>query len=244
VKSQWASQLVDKYYKAEDHPFNIFEKKISSHIQYNHTIVDAGCGSEAPLLINFIGKASKLIGIDLVEFHPSIQDKGLLLLNTDLAKTQIEDSSVDLVISRSVLEHISDVESVYKEINRILRPGGTFLFLIPNLLDYVSIISYMIPNRFHKAIVSKISGRPDENTFQTYYKSNTSKTIRNLSSKTGFDVVSVDYYGQYPYMLEFNKLLFLLGVLYDKTITRLSCLKYFRGWLLVELNKREQFGHQ
>lgn len=237
MKSQWASQLLNRYYKAEDHPFNIFEKKISSHIRPDYTVLDAGCGSEAPLLVNFIGKARTLIGVDLVDFHSSIQDKGLLLLNTDLANTQIDDSSVDLVISRSVLEHISDVESVYKEINRILRPDGKFLLLIPNLFDYVSIISYMIPNRFHKTIVSKISGRPDENTFPTYYKSNTSMSIKSLSDKTGFNVVSVDYYGQYPYMLEFNKCLFLLGVLYDKTITKLSCLKYLRGWLLVELRK-------
>jgi len=128
VKSQWASQLLDKYYKAEDHRSISSKKKISSHIDHDYTIVDAGCGSEAPLLINFVGKASKLIGVDLVDFHPSIQDKGLLLLNTDLANIDLEDSSVDLVISRSVLEHIWDVESVYKEINRILRPGGKFIF--------------------------------------------------------------------------------------------------------------------
>ena len=41
------------------------------------------------------------------------------------------DSSFDFVISNSVLEHIPDLEPVLREVARLLRPGGAFLFTVP-----------------------------------------------------------------------------------------------------------------
>lgn len=237
--SRWSDQLMNKYYRPEDHPFRIFENRIASRMQDHFTVVDAGCGANAPLLLKLCGKARELIGVDLVNFPSSLHVEGMVLLNNDLAHMDISDSSVDLVISRSVLEHLPEVGSVYREIHRILRPGGRFLFLIPNLWDYVSIISYLIPNKFHKTIVAGLSGRPLEDTFPTYYKSNTDGAIRSLAKDAGFRVRSVEYYGQYPYMLKFNSLLFFLGIIYDKTVTEFSWLKYLRGWILAELEKGE-----
>ena len=41
------------------------------------------------------------------------------------------DGSFDFVIANSVLEHIPDLEPVLREVGRLLRPGGTFLFTVP-----------------------------------------------------------------------------------------------------------------
>jgi len=232
-----SQQLLDKYYKSEDHPFHVFERKIVTNLDKGFTVVDAGCGAEAPLLVNLVGKARDLIGVDLVDFHQSLHGKGISLLNNDLANIEVESSSVDMVVSRSVLEHVRNVDGVYKEINRILKPGGRFLFLVPNLWDYVSLASYMIPNTFHKTIVARLSDRAPDDTFPTYYRSNTNKSIRRLARTSGFAVNSIEYFGQYPYMLQFNGLLFYLGILYDKTLCKTHYLKYLRGWILAELTK-------
>jgi SAM-dependent methyltransferase len=42
-----------------------------------------------------------------------------------------EDSSFDLVITQDVMEHIFDPESAFKEIARILKPGGAHIFTVP-----------------------------------------------------------------------------------------------------------------
>ena len=229
--------MLKKHYKTENHPFKIFEKKIISRLNNDLTIADAGCGAKAPMLVTLIGKAKLLIGIDRIDFHPSLHNIGLKLLNNDLGKIEIENSSVDIIVSKSVMEHIEDVDKVYNEFNRILKPGGSVLLLVPNFWDYVSILSYAIPNRLHKYIVSKMSGRASEDTFPTYYKSNTNRSICRLAKNSGFDVISMEYYGQYPYMLQFNSFLFFLGMLYDKMITRISFLRFLRGWIMVELVK-------
>lgn len=43
------------------------------------------------------------------------------------------DGSFDLVVSNQVLEHVEHLDKVLSEISRVLRPGGKFLFLFPDI---------------------------------------------------------------------------------------------------------------
>ena len=38
------------------------------------------------------------------------------------------DSSVDLVVGHAVLHHVPDLDALFGEVNRVLRPGGRFVF--------------------------------------------------------------------------------------------------------------------
>jgi SAM-dependent methyltransferase len=42
------------------------------------------------------------------------------------------DGTFDWVLSNSVLEHIDNLEPVLKEVARLLRPGGVFIFTVPS----------------------------------------------------------------------------------------------------------------
>lgn len=42
------------------------------------------------------------------------------------------DETFDLVISNQVFEHVPDLDAVLDEIRRVLKPGGTLLFLFPD----------------------------------------------------------------------------------------------------------------
>jgi SAM-dependent methyltransferase len=232
-----ADKIQMRLFPGAEHPYRQYERRIAALIGEDFTIMDAGCGYTAPLLAVFRGKAKRLVGVDRVNFAKGEKVAGLELHNNDLAKIDLESASVDLVISRSVLEHIKDIEPVYREIHRVLKPGGHFLFLVPNFTDYVSLISWMVPNKLHGWIVSKAEGRSPEDTFPTFYNSNTLGSVRRLSQATGFELLSFDYVGQYPSMLKFNAILFLLGSLYEKLISRVDALKFLRGWILADLRK-------
>jgi SAM-dependent methyltransferase len=233
-----SEKIQKRLFRSEDHPYRIYERRILAKLGPDSVLMDAGCGRTAPLLAKFTGKAKRLIGVELVEFDPKAVPAGVELIHGNLASVpQLSDASVDLVISRSVLEHIDPIEPVYREIHRILKPGGSFFFLVPNLWDYVSLVSWIVPNKFHAKIVSKTEGRDLHDTFPAYYKSNTRRSVARLAARTGFRMTACEYLGQYPSMLMVNAALFLLGSGYEKLISRFRFLGFLRGWIMVELVK-------
>lgn len=236
--SALADRIQQKYFKSSDHPYRIYEKRISEMLKPDWTLMDAGCGYTAPILQNYKGKCKRLVGVDLVDFRKSEKTEGIDLIKSDLAHIDLPSEAVDMIISRSVLEHIKDIKPVYVEMNRLLKPGGHFFFLVPNLHDYVSLISWMVPNDLHSWIVAKAEGRDPKDTFPAFYKSNTKASTSRLAKETGFDYVSIDYLGQYPSMLKFNALVFALGTAYEKLISNVDALKFLRGWILVDMVKK------
>ena len=233
-----SEKIQKRLFRSEDHPYRIYERRILAKLKPDTVLMDAGCGRTAPLLAKFTGKAGRLIGVELVDFDPAAVPAGVELIQGNLAQIpRLQDASVDLILSRSVLEHIDEIEPVYRELHRILKPGGSFFFLVPNLWDYVSLVSWIVPNRFHAKIVSKTEGRDLHDTFPAFYKSNTRRSVAKLASRTGFKMVSCEYLGQYPSMLMFNAGFFLAGSLYEKLISRFGFLGWLRGWIMVELVK-------
>ena len=229
-----AQRLKNKYFP-QDHPYQLFEREVERYVQPEHTLLDAGCGRTAPVLAKFRGKARRLVGVDLVEFDPSMQ--GLELHHTDLGNIPLNDNSVDVMIARSVMEHVTDPASVYAEIHRVLKPGGHFIFLTANLWDYASIIAKLIPNRFHPWIVARTEGRDEKDTFPIAYRTNTRRAIGEWAERAGYEIVSFRYLGQYPSYFMFNGFLFLLATGYEKLIDKVSALNFLQGWIFVTLRK-------
>ena len=229
-------ELKKKYFKSSEHPYRKYESKIESILNASDTILDAGCGRTAPILRKFDKKAKILIGVDLEDPLEVITE--VKYIKGNIASIDIPGNSVDIVISRAVLEHVPDPGAVFNEVSRVLKPGGSFIFLVPNLGDYVSIISKIIPNRFHKQIVSKTEGRKMDDVFPAYYKANTYSSIKALSQNHGFRVVEFQYLGQEPTIFKFNSLLYMLATGYEKILSRFECLGCLRGWILVQLKKK------
>lgn len=229
-----AERLKSKYFR-EEHPYRIFEREIEQHVNPGTTLLDAGCGQTAPLLRKFAGRAGRLIGVDRAE--PALRQAGMELFAGDLAAIPLPDSSVDVVVSQSVMEHLTDPASVYSEIYRVLRPAGHFLFLTANLWDYASIIASVVPNRFHPWIVARTEGRAERDVFPVAYRTNTRWAVRKHAAQAGFELTSFRYLGQYPSYFMFNGGLFLLATAYQKLIRRVSWLNLLQGWLLVTLRK-------
>jgi len=233
--SELAESLRERFFGDDEHPYLVFERTVDQYLRPDQTLLDAGCGRTAPVLVKYRGRASRLIGVDLVDFPAQIE--GVELLKNDLSAIPIEDACIDVVMSRSVMEHVADPRAVYGEMRRVLKPGGYFIFLTGNLWDYAALCAQAVPNRFHPWIVAKTQGRAEADVFPTQYKTNTVGAVRKWAMRTGFEVVSFDYLGQYPAYFMFNGLLFLLATGYEKLIQKVEALRFLRGWILVVLRK-------
>ena len=230
-------RLREKYFGADEHPYRTLEAEIARRLRPEHTLLDAGCGRTAPVLRQYKGAAKRLIGIDLVEFTEPID--GIELYRGDVSKTGLPDRSVDLIYSRSVMEHVDDPDAVFSESRRILAAGGHWIFLTANKWDYASIIARMIPNSLHPLIVKRVEGRPEEDTFPTRYRVNDRRTIDGLAQRHGFSVAGFSYLGQYPNYFLFSPTLFRIASHYELWLRQSPSRQWLRGWILAVLRKSD-----
>ncbi len=107
------------------------------------TVLDLGCGAGIDVFIaaQLVGPAGRVIGVDMTEAQldiarqnvkPIMDNLGYGRPNVEFIKGEIEsldleDESVDCVISNCVINLSTDKTSVFKEIYRVLKPGGEFL---------------------------------------------------------------------------------------------------------------------
>lgn len=231
-----SQRLLERFYSGIPHPYRLFEQRVEATVaRGTQVLLDAGCGRTAPVLRKYLGRVERLIGVELVDFTDV--PPGIETYNANLATLPLDDNSVDLIMSRSVFEHLTDPASVYREFARVLRPGGQVIFLTANMWDYGTLVARLVPNRFHARVVKVVEGREEEDTFPTAYKTNTRRDVDRLAADAGLRVASFEFLSQYPNYLMFNGLLFLIGTGFEKLISRFEALRFLRGWIMVTLVK-------
>jgi SAM-dependent methyltransferase len=103
-------------------------------IEPGSVVLDLGCGAGTDLLIaaQMAGPEGRVVGVDMT---PSMLERArasaqeMELANVELHESLIEslpveDGSVDVVISNGVIDLVPDKDTVFDEIDRVLRPGG------------------------------------------------------------------------------------------------------------------------
>ena len=233
--SERVARLWRRYYPSETHPYRQFERAVERQLRPDSVLLDAGCGRTAPVLRNYVGRASRLIGVELVEFT-DVPDT-IETYRADLAAIPLPDASVDVVMSRSVFEHLDDPAAVYRELARIVRPGGCVIFLTANMWHYSTLVARLVPNRYHPQIVARVEGREEQDVFPVRYRTNTHRAVSELAASAGLDVEDYQYLSQYPNYFMFNAALFLAGIAYEKALSRVDMLRFLRGWILVTLRR-------
>ncbi len=194
-------------------------------------VLDAGCGRHAPFATRMAPWVEQVVGVDVGTARPPTPGN-VTLVRGNLERLPFVGGAFDLVVSRSVFEHLERPGAVFREIARVLKPGGHLVYLVPNLWDYVSLASAMVPNRLHGAIVEAIQGRPPADTFPTYYRANTRRRLRKLLKQAGLQSVRMEMLSQYPAYLMFSPRLFRLGIAYERLVRERATLAGLRSWIL------------
>jgi SAM-dependent methyltransferase len=107
-------------------------------------LLDLGCGEGRHAINSYLQGDVEVFGVDLSErdlrtaterFAPYAQpgnpQKFFALQLADGARLPFADHSFDKVICSEVLEHIHDYQSILREIQRVLKPGGQLAVSVP-----------------------------------------------------------------------------------------------------------------
>jgi SAM-dependent methyltransferase len=166
------------------------------------------------------GKCRKVTGIDVDEDaagNPFIDEFHLIKPG---GRWPVEDRSIDLAVGDYVLEHVGDPDSFFSECGRVIKPGGHLCLRTPNQLNYITLISMLVPNRLHsKILTSTDKGVPEQDIFPTVYKCNRAGKIRKMMDKYGFQHC-VYHYDSEPTYFNFSRFLYMLGAWYQKLSPR------------------------
>jgi ubiquinone/menaquinone biosynthesis C-methylase UbiE len=91
-------------------------------------------------------------------------------------------NTFELITATWVLEHLPDPASVFREVHRVLKPGGQFIFLTPNgyhPLLAANRLSKLLP-RLQRLLVPKLYARDEADTFPVQYRANDARTLTRL----------------------------------------------------------------
>jgi SAM-dependent methyltransferase len=102
------------------------------------TVVDIGCGAGMDLLLaaKAVGPNGRAIGVDMTDAMAERTRAGARALGFDHVEVRlgdamalpIESGTVDVVMSNGVLNLTPDKNAAFREVSRVLVPGGAFLY--------------------------------------------------------------------------------------------------------------------
>ncbi len=98
------------------------------------TVVDLGCGRGGDVMraAAMVGPAGLVIGVDANEAMLTAacaragSSPRVAFLRNDLCAVGLPDARVDVVVSNCAINHAPDKAAVFREIHRLLHPGGRF----------------------------------------------------------------------------------------------------------------------
>jgi SAM-dependent methyltransferase len=98
-----------------------------------HPVLDIGCGDGHYAAAAF--PAGIDVGIDVTEEIVAEARQNGPYERVEVASgtaLPYADASFSTVVSNCVIEHIPDIESLVREVSRVLAPGGRFIFSVPD----------------------------------------------------------------------------------------------------------------
>jgi len=213
-----------------------FRQRILRRLSPSMVILDLGAGAGIVEQMNFRGKVARVCGVDLdprVETNVYL-DEGR---ESDAGEIPYADESFDLVFCDNVFEHLDQPLHVFKEVARVLRPGGLFMFKTPNKWHYMPTIARLTPHGFHQ-FVNRLRGRAEEDTFPTCYRVNTKTDVKRFAQSADFDIEQIEYIEGRPEYLRMTAPTYLIGMLYERIVNVSEWFALFRILLIGTLKKK------
>lgn len=153
---------------------------ILSNIQFSRAL-HLGSGRDRVGLGNWLeSHDQQVIALDPDQggIHRNDQDCKLI---GDGQRLPFANNTFDLVFSEYVFEHLSHPRLALVEVDRVLRPGGSFVVLVPNPRHYYARIADLTPFWMH-LLWFRLQGveSADKDRFPTQYEWGTYSDLHNV----------------------------------------------------------------
>ncbi len=237
------SRRVEPYLpQAKTNIWSLYEAVVARYMNLRprQVVVDVG-GGKSCLFAKHKDPAmkAKIIAVDISEEE--------LRENHDADEKRVADitqglpfeaGEADLLVSRSVLEHLKSLEAFVSHTKRPLKEGGYLVHVFPSKFAPFALINQALPKRFSKSLLYFLMPESKRNCgFPAFYDNCYYSAIKALLDKHGFEVVKthLSYY-QSPYFSFFFPL-YVVSALYELLIYAFGA-KNLCAYVLVVARKR------
>lgn len=177
-----------------------YHEQITKSLADNYTVLDVGGGRKCQFQEDRLKfKNVHVIALDPSEdelnYNNDVEEKIVFAMGTD-QPSPLKDSSIDVVVSHMVLEHIRNNDLTMREVNRILKPGGTFISVMPSKFALFAMINRMLPSWLtNKVLFFFMPEEKGVKGFKAYYDRIYYPAIDKLLTRHGFS--STEYFFSY-----------------------------------------------
>jgi SAM-dependent methyltransferase len=197
------------------------ESLVRGHVTSSSRVLDLGCGRGG--VVELFWRDVKIAaGLDpdpsSLSEHRS---RGMPVIRGVGERLPFVHESFDLIVCLWVLEHVREPAGLFAEVRRVLRPGGHFVFLTPNMRNPL-----MIANRIGKALpglqrrlVPTVYGREEADTFPVQYRANTVEAVRGHAGAAGLAVSELRVIAD-PTYLAMNSFMFNASVMSERVMPK------------------------
>jgi SAM-dependent methyltransferase len=194
-------------------------------------VLDIGGGHSAPFARHRREPGDALIiGMDVLPGHLAGNSSIDHAVAADVCRSiPFKDGTVDVIATRSVLEHLADSTSLFAEIHRVLRPGGVCLHVFPTGYAPFSVINRLLPNRWARRLLHALFPEwADDCGFRAYYDHCHFPDIARRHVRAGLVVSRIEFRYYQSIYFKFFAPLYLISVVYDLLLyaldfRRLAC---------------------
>lgn len=212
----------------------LFNREIEQILRPDHSVLDLGAGRGILPQMNFKGRVRKVFGADRdreIAHNPHLDHACL----GNIESLPYHDKTFDIVLANNVLEHLANPELVFRDVARVLKPGGYFLAKTANRDHYVPLIARHTSHQFHEW-VNRQRGREEIDTFPTFYSANSPRDIERLAG-SGLIIEKFRQIEGRPEYCRFSGFLYLAGATYERIVNALPIFSRFRILMILVLRK-------
>jgi SAM-dependent methyltransferase len=205
-----------------------FHDLCNRNIRSGGEILEIGAGPSNPTT-DTLARIGPVTGVDITD--EVLGNRGCVRAEVfDGLKFPFPDNSFDACVSNWVLEHVADTESHFKEVARVLRPGGVYCFRTPNLFHYVTIGSRLLPHSFHLRLANRLRKLGDDahDPYPTFYRANTGGRMAKLIRGAGLIPTKIQFLEPEPSYGAAHAALFYPMMMYERLVNSTNLLSNFR----------------
>lgn len=209
---------------------DLFRGEILQVLRRGSRLLDLGAGAGKIRQMDFRGRGAAVWGVDP---DPSVLRNPFLDEARVASGEEIPcaDESFDVVIANNVLEHLADPAAVFREVARVLVPGGLFLVKTPNRRHYVALIARCTPHVVHEW-VNGLRGRDRADTFPTIYRANSVRQLARCAAAAGLQTIRISQHEGRPEYLRLSAVTYMFGLAYERLVNAVSALATLRVLLI------------